>query len=185
MLYGTESLDLLARNSKIDAQTRASVHKKDRAPRSNKYKKNGLNPVFKPLYLWGPRANAVCLGKRRSDGVSEPTILTKIVANYQSPRRRCGRGSRNLPLCGARNFIAMHGGIAEFSTAAAANLLPSSATGSGRSRDPRLALRVVECTVPAARIAKKGHPCGCPFLVAGAVGIEPTTRGFGDRCSTS
>lgn len=28
MLYGTESLDLLARNSKIDAQIKASIDKK-------------------------------------------------------------------------------------------------------------------------------------------------------------
>ena len=84
-----------------------------------------------------------------------------------------------MPLCASPKNRRVRVARLIFWSTAAANLLPSSATGGGRSRDPQHAPRVVKRAALAARATKKGHPCGCPFLVAGAVGIEPTTRGFG------
>ena len=42
-----------------------------------------------------------------------------------------------IPLCNIEKSVAIHWLLGIFRVTAAANLLPASATGSGRSRDPR------------------------------------------------
>ena len=80
-----------------------------------------------------------------------------------------------MPLCNIEKSFARALGI--FRVAAAANLRPASATGGGRSRDPQHTPRVVE--ISAAPKTKTALAEAKAVFVAGAVGIEPTTRGFG------
>ncbi len=102
MLYGTESLDLLARNSKIDAHFRASMHKKARAPRSNRHKKNGLNIGFKPfLILSSYDVSSVCGIRTHDFSLSRRVLYPAELIRYKNilsgvaVQLRCGRGSRN------------------------------------------------------------------------------------------
>ena len=90
---------------------------------------------------------------------------------------------KDLSVCGARKLLcAVRRATFDRGTSF---MLAVSATGGARIRYPRHAPRAVDPQSALRLLKQKHHPAGGVFVLAGAEGLEPSARGFGDRCSTN
>ena len=90
--------------------------------------------------------------------------------------------SRTLPL---RNIVALLAfGASQCSLFLHLSGLPSSAAGSGNPLRPTARSACLEAQV-LLHTKKKDTAKAMSFFLAGAEGLEPSARGFGDRCSTN